>query len=571
MKIKHRWQKITIGIVSSILILLIILTIVGFFFLKPIVTSRIEKGVQNATDRLYHISFSDITYNPAIGDIVISDVHFTHDTLIFKRLHAIKKAPDDLLTIHVPKVKFTGVFPLSVIFTRILDMSTVSIQKPTITVFHKSQPYNKTIDSVERKTPYQLISKFVKSLQIDRVLLDEVDFTYENQEFKKPKKSTIKKVNVEITNILVDSLSDSSTQKVYYADDYTFSIREIRLPDKNQLNDNLLKNIVFSLKNKQLKMSEYHLRPRAGEMNFAKISGGRDRAEVIFKNIVIKDIQPEMLFPDNKLYAHTLSIDGGSVKVFNDKRYPRLKRNKIGEYPHQILKKIDLKLNIDTINIHNVQVTYSEFDPEAKLTGFISFDRINGKIFNATNDSLPLLKNPVCKAQFHTYFMNKGSLNVYFTFNTTSKKGDFTCEGQLGYFEGTSINNITIALAKVSVQSLQVNKYVFKLKGDDNRITGTGTLYYENLKATILKVKDQKLEEKKEKPRKRLFGIFKRKPIPTFIVNNLILKDSNPRKNGNLKSGTINLMRDPHKSFWGTIWGGLGQSLFQCATGTVKD
>ncbi|RFS15125.1 hypothetical protein [Emticicia sp. C21] len=571
MKIRHRWQKITIGIISSILILLIILTIVGFFFLKPIVTSRIEKGVQKATNHLYRISFSDITYNPTLGNIVISDVNFLPDTLIYQRLHDVKKAPDDLLKIHVPTVKFTGVYPLSVIFTKILDMGTVNIDKPTITVLHKSQPYNKTIDSVERKTPYQLISKFVKSLQIDRVLLNDVDFTYENLEFKKPKKNVIQNLNIEITNVLLDSLSDKSKQKIYYADDYTFMIKNIALPDKNQLNDNLFRNIVFSLRNRQLKVDEYHLKPRADVMNFAKMSGGRDRAEVLFQNIIIKDIQPEMLFPDNKLYAHTMNVGGGFVKVFNDKRYPRMKRNKVGEYPHQLLKKIDLKLNINTINISNVRVTYSEFDPEAKLTGFISFDRITGKIFNATNDSLPLLKNPICKAQFHTYFMNKGNLDVYFAFNTPSPKGDFTVEGQLGNFEGTSINKITIALAKVSLQSLQVNKYVFKLKGDDNRVTGTGTLYYENLKATLLKVVDKNLEEQKEKPRKRLFGIFKRKPLPTFIVNNLILKDSNPRKSGKLVTGNVNLTRVPEKSFWGTVWGGLGQSLFQCVTGAVKD
>ncbi len=571
MKIRHRWQRITVGIISCVLILIIILTIVGFFFLKPIVANRIEKGVQKATNHLYHISFSDITYNPTLGNIVISDVDFLPDTLIYERLNDEKKAPDDLLTIHVPTVKLTGVFPLSIIFTKILNIGTVNIETPTIGVFHKSLPYNEMIDSLERKTPHQLISKFVKSLKIDKVLLNDVDFTYENQELKKPKRSVIQHLYVEIANVLIDSLSHKSTQKIYYADDYTFSIKKIQLSDKNQLNDNILKDIVFSLKNRQLTMSEYHLRPRAGETNFAKISGGRNRAEVIFKDIVIRDIHPEMLFPDNKLYADAMNIGGGYVKVFNNKRYPRMIRNKVGEYPQQLLKKIDLKLNIDTININNVRVTYSEFDPEAKLTGFISFDRINGKIFNATNDSLPLLKNPVCKAQFHTYFMNKGNLDVFFTFNTPSKKGDFTVEGQLGYFEGTSINKITIALAKVSIQSLQVNKYVFKLKGDDNRITGTGTLYYENLKATVLKVVDKNLEEKKEKPRKRLFGIFKRKPIPTFIVNNLILKNSNPRKSGKLVVGNINLTRDPTRSFWGTIWGGLSQSLFQCATGTVED
>ncbi|PLK45949.1 hypothetical protein [Emticicia sp. TH156] len=565
MTIKYRWQKIAIGIVIGIVVLLILLTIGGYFFLKPLVADRVQKGVLKATNRLYYISFADIKYNPSLGEIVITDAHFKPDTLIYKRLHAIKKAPDDLLLIDVPTVKLTGVNPLEVVFEKILDMNTVSVQQPTITVLHKSQIYNKTLDSLERKTPYQLISKFVKSLQINLVVLTNVNFTYENREAARRKKSEVKNLDIEIKNVLIDSLSEKPSQKVLYADDYTFTIKAVELPTKNQLNDHSFKNIVFSLKGRHLSIDEYHLKPKASEMAYAKLSGGRNRAEVILRNIVIKDIHPEMLYPDNKLYAGSLRINSGLVKIFKNKAYPVLQRDKTGEYPHQLLRKLDLPLNIDTVFINDTKVTYSEYDPEAKLTGFISFNRINGKITNVTNDSLPLAKDAIMRAQFHSYFMNRGSLNVAFTFNIPSKKGDFTCQGQLGNFEGTSINNITVALTKVSVQSLKINKYVFRLKADDYRVTGTGILYYENLKATILKVDKETVEKK---PR---FRLFKKRAVPTFIVNNLVLKDANPRKNNQLKTGTINYKRPRTKSFFGAIWGGLAQSLFQCVTGTVKD
>ena len=565
MTIKHRWQKIAIGVTIGIVVLLLLLTIGGYFFLKPLVADRVQKGVLKATNRLYHISFADIQYNPSLGEIVITDAHLKPDTLIYNRLHAIKKAPDDLLLIDVPTVKLTGVNPLEVIFQKILDMNTVSVQQPTIMVLHKSQKYNKSLDSVERKTPYQLISKFVKSLQINRVTLNNVNFTYENLQQTTPKTSTVKNLDIEITNILIDSLSEKPSKKVYYADDYTFTIKAIELPTKKQTNDHSFKNVVFSLKNRYLSIDEYHLKPKAGEMAFAKLSGGVNRAEVILRNIVIKDIRPEMLYPDNKLYAGSLHINGGLIKIFKNKAHPVLQRDKTGEYPHQLLKKLDLPLNIDTVFINDTKVTYSEYDPEAKLTGFISFNRIKGKILNVTNDSLPLAKDPIMRAQFHTYFMNQGSLNVAFTFNIPSKKGDFTCQGQLGNFEGKSINNITVALTKVSIQSLDIKKYVFKLKADDYRVTGSGILYYENLKATILKVDKETVEKK---PR---FRLFKKRALPTFIVNNLVLKDSNPRKNDKLKEGIINYERPRTKSFFGAIWGGLSQSLFQSVTGTVKE
>ncbi|WP_337041568.1 hypothetical protein [Emticicia sp. 17c] len=567
MKIKHRWQKIAIGITGGILVILILLTIGGFFFLKPLVTSRIRKGVEKASNHLYSISFSDITYNPSMGQVFISDVKFTPDTLVYRRLHALKKAPNDLLTISVPAIRLTGVFPLSVIFSKTLNLSNIVVQKPAITLRHNNFDYNADKQSAERKTPYQFISKYLTSLSINKVSLNDVNLTYENYETKTPKKSVVEHLNIDIADVLIDSLAHKSGERIYYAHDYTFTLKETTLPDKNQLADNLLKDVVFSLKKRTLTVKEYHLKPRFDEMSFAKASGGRDRTEVQFKNIIMKDIHPDKLFPEIKLYANNLSLDSGYVKVFNDKRYPRKVRNKVGEYPHQLLKKLGLKINIDTVSISNVKVTYSEYDPEAKLTGFISFDHIKGRVLHATNDSLPLLKNPVCYADFHTYFMNKGSLDVHFIFNTTSEKGDFICKGQLGYFEGTSINNITIALTKVGVESLQVNKYVFNMKGNDNYVTGTGILYYENLKANILKV-DKTPDE--EAPKRR-FRLFKKRPVPTFLVNNLVLKDSNPSKKNKLRTGTIKYTRVPTKSFFGTLWGGLSQSLFQCVTGTVKD
>ncbi|UTA67731.1 hypothetical protein [Emticicia sp. 21SJ11W-3] len=565
MTIKHRWQRIIIGIIIGILVLLLLLTIGGYFFLKPLVTDRVSKGVLKASDGLYQLSFSDIQYNPGMGEIVIKNANLRPDTNVYKRLHAIKKAPDNLMLIEVPTIKLTGVNLLQVVFQRILDINTINVHAPTIQVLYKGLKYNLPPDSTEQKTPYQLISKFVKSLHIKRVTLTNVDFTYENRQNAKPKKSTVKNLDVEITNILVDSASDRPSKKVLYADDYTFNIKAAELPTKNHFNTHAFKNIVFSLKNRYLSIEEYHLKPRASKMAYAKMSGGRNHTEVILNNIVIEDIRPEMLFPDTKLYAGSVRINKGLVQIFKNKAHPVLERDKTGEYPHQLLKKLDLPLNIDTVFINNTKVDYSEYDPEVKLTGFISFNRINGKITNVTNDSLPLAKDPVMRAQFHSYFMNRGSLDVAFTFNIPSKKGDFTCQGQLGNFEGTSINNITVALTKVSVQSLKINKYVFRLKADDYRVTGTGTLHYENLKATILKVNKDTVEKK---PR---FRLFKKRALPTFVVNNLVLKDANPRKNNQLKTGTINYKRPRTKSFFGAIWGGLSQSLFQSVTGTVKD
>ena len=559
-QIKHRWQKITIGIIASIVVIVILLTIGGFFFLKPLVTKKIQQSILNATDSLYAISFSNIRYNPSIGHIVVSDVHLIPDTTVYNQLHTSQKAPDDLYKVDIPTIRITGVFPLSLFTNKTLNLDKISLLNSKVTIIHKKRDYNEGLDDKERKTLYQLLSKFVKTLRINKISLSDVDFTYENNQHTVTKKSLIQHLYIDVDDILIDSLSGQSPERVYYAQDYTFTLKQIVLPDKNQLSDTKIKDIVFSLKKRVLTVNQVHIQPKYGEMAFGKASGGRDRTEVIFNDIVIKNIDRDKLFPDMKLYAHTLSLNGGIVKVFNDKRYPRKKRNKLGEYPHQLLRKLDFKLNIDTVLVNNVKVSYAEFDPDLKLTGEITFDRIKGELLNVTNDTIPLQKTPICRAKFHTYFMNKGSLNVYFGLNTASKKGDFTCEGQLSDFDGRAINKITIALTKVDVKSLHVNKYTFKIKADDNLVTGTGLLLYDNLVANLLKEDDEEGGKS-----------LKKRALPSFLINSLVLKDSNPSKKNQLRTGTINYKREPTKSFFGVIWSGLSQSLIQCVIGNKKD
>src|SRR5579875_1104580 len=100
-KKKHPILKIML---YSLLGLFILLIAVGSYLYsqrKPLLSSYAEKVVQKKTKGLYHIRFSDIDINIFSGHLHVEDLELLPDTVIYNKLIALKKAPDNLYRVKI--------------------------------------------------------------------------------------------------------------------------------------------------------------------------------------------------------------------------------------------------------------------------------------------------------------------------------------------------------------------------------------------------------------------------------------------------------------------------------------
>lgn len=543
-----KWILWTLGLGISFFLL----TLLASWFLpryfKSELDAALKRSVINASDSLYRISYKNISLNIPLGNAEVQEVKLTPDSTIYQRLVKANNAPNNQFELQAAKVRLSGVSLLRLLFSKSLSINSILIDRPIAHIVHDPMPYNKDRPT---KSPYELINKVLKSIQIDKISLNNVDFTFVNHsdELQTPQKSYLKKLYLDVSGFLLDENSDSDSSRILYSQNITLKAEGLQLPSGNAMYVFEMEELQFSTRDSTLQVKNVHYQPLLSKMEFSKKLGwAADRLDLEFKNIKATQVDIKRFLVDRQLFAQNLYIDAGLMDIFKDKRYRVVTNSKMGKYPHQLLLKSKFRIGFNTVHLKSTRVKYGEMNDKTNQSGSVFFDGTNGKITNLTNDPLWIKKNPDCRVDVHTRFMNQGSLNAYFNFDLAAQNGAFRCGGTMKNFEMPRLNEVTEALAQASVTSGKVSMLDFDIRATNTQAVITTNLHYDDLKVDVLKVDDKS-------------GKLKRRWFLSQVVNNVVLNENNPRGNRPARIGKAVIERENDESFFNLIWHSLFVSI----------
>src|SRR4051812_15955828 len=136
---------------------------------KPYLQQQLKELVLKTSDSLYHIEYSDFDLNLSSGNATLSDFKLIPDSAVYQKMVADKKAPDNLFTLSVKKLTIENVGAKKAWKEKILNISNIAIDKPSLTIVNKRYAFNDTVKVGKPKTPYQIIKKVFKQLKIDSI------------------------------------------------------------------------------------------------------------------------------------------------------------------------------------------------------------------------------------------------------------------------------------------------------------------------------------------------------------------------------------------------------------------
>ncbi len=211
--------------------------------------------------------------------------------------------------------------------------------------------------------------------------------------------------------------------------------------------------------------------------------------------------------------------------------------------------KLKQLVQLDSVFVDGVDVTYAEMSGKYEREGVITFNRAGGWLANVTNDSTVLASQPRMTADLSAYLMNRGRLSVLFGFDMLDERGAYTYKGTLTAMDGRAINRILTPLLNVEVATANIKGINFDMRGTDYRNWGTFNMEYDNLKINILQENDE--------------GDRSTKTLISFLANQLLVHSSNPDARGNYHVGKIDYQRVPEFSFFKTLWKSLFEGIKQ--------
>ncbi len=480
---------------------------------------------------------SFFSYNHDRKELSVKNVHFLgkQKQLLFDQISVNRFENDTSASIRLLDAKgltLNGVNSNEIVKNKDLVIDTILCNN--IIVYQLPLPRLKTttiqtVRSADSTGFVNVYGVYMKHLDFPKVTF--VPFAKSNY--------TVGNIAIKINEVKADQIVELQMHPMDFTKEAEVSVNSISLKSKDDIYTFNADNITVNSLQRQLNIHSFDIVPFAGEHQFAnKFNYQTDRYDVHLQGISLKNIVMNDLL-DNKLTASNLVIENTSAKIYHDLHKPLRQKNKVGNYPSQLLEKINLPINISTATLKNAYIEYKENETVSDSIGVISFANSKLNITNITNLPAAIQKNNQLNISFQSNILNSIPITGNFKFVLNSNKGDFFANGHTDAFDASILNKVSIPMALININSGKINSIDFSLKGDDTNAGGDLVMKYEDLKVDILK-RDKNTKEVK----KRGFA---------SLAANLAVKNSNPASSG-LRKATPQYQRNIYKSFFNLVW-----------------
>ena len=548
--LKHKWQKMLFVFFVVVIGLILLLSLFINIYWSPILARKVKSTVLTSSDSLYTAEFSDAKLHIIRGEIDIYDINLKLDTAVYNRRKKNHMAPNNLVELHVKRVVLSHIHPFKLYFQHILDIGEISLQEPELNV---SYQLNHTKDTVtkDKRTTWQKMSKSLRSIHIGKISLSDVKLKYEDYSGNKLAVSELKEMDLSATDLLIDSTTQADKSRLLYCRDIVTELNNYTGKTSNGLYAYKIKSLRLSTHTSILNIEGLDLQPVKAEVFFNKSM--HDRFKMHLDSVQLNHFNFVSYHKYRTLNASGMVLSNGSLAIFGNPNHNPVKTDKVKTFPNFGLQQLKADLNIDSIRVNHINVSYTEFNKKSNQTGTIHFDNTSGTILNLTTNKLALQKNNICTVKLASYFMNAGKLNVTFNFNLTDQNFPYSYKGSLESMNLPLVNPAIMPLALIKIHTGTLTRMDFDINANSKVSKGRVAVLYKDLKVTVLKADTNN-------------DRLKHMTIASLFANLMVIKRNNPDEEDEpARSFYVTYNRPQDSPFFNTIWHTLLNGIKPCA------
>ena len=547
---KSKWKII-------ILIILVILLAVYLYLhfrksddFEPQIKQKIAKLVNKATNGLYKIDIGKIQIDITNGGIEAQNIKVYPDSTRLQFLENAKQLSNDIYSTTIKSISIKNLSVIDLIKGKNIDINEITIDGSSIKITHKKRNFN----YIDTSNIYEKISSEKQFYNIKKLLFTNANLIIINQD-KSNLTTTINNLSANLFDINIDSSSVNDSTRFLFAKRALITVKNY----KSETPDKLYKITVDSVSIKPQSDSAIifgiRLKPNGSKDEFSKkLTYLKDRFDLSIIKMYANKIDWFNLIAGENFQGESMHINDGYIHVYNDRRVPFSPKSKVGNYPHQLLIKLELPIYLPLLVVKKLKVSYEEFNPASEKSGTLELTNVSAQVTNITNIPSLIINNSLMKVTTSSRLMNDGLIQADFIFNLAkAKEGVFGLNIFLNKMDGKNLNKVTENVGMFRVNNLAIDYLKANLEGANNTASANITFAYHDLNIDVLK----KAED----------GI-KKKGFLSFIANAFVLKNTNPSSpNKPLRTYKIEYARIPQKSFFNLIWKTILEGMMMTVKG----
>jgi hypothetical protein len=540
-------------IITIVFVVLVVLIAGVYLYLRKYVQSpdlskdlneRLVQLVKEKSNGLYKLSIGNIQINVDKQSALLQTIKLVADSTVLNTFIVNGQSPKALFNLSLENVLIKNVDILSFLNNKSATLNVITVAGGEL-IIHRLKDSKKDDENTksstgmkdQKKNVVKRIKNSVSEVRIDSLMLDNINLSYYNL---RNQKKQVKKVHLDLYSILIDSTSAMDSNRIFFARSMRVSIDSLSMPMAENKYKVSADKLIVSIGNRSIttiKGISLSPNPKTSlESAASKTSVQKDIFKLHSRDISIDDFDYSAFLEDSLVLAKAVVIDNPELEVFNDKSNPPATKSKVGQYPHQLLKKISYSTNIPQIIIKNGSITYFEKNEKGDGIGKINFTKVNGNVGPIRTGKF---SSGSVKATFTALFMGKSGIDVKFNF-PVSNNGSFSVDARFDPFNVTQLNTAALPLGNTKLTEGRVNRLSFTVNGSNYSATGAARLNYENLKIEVMK------QGKKNG--------YKKNGLLSFVANEFFLRENNSPTDKFPDEYKVSYQRVPTKSFFNLIW-----------------
>jgi len=506
--------------------------------LKPKLVEKLQQLVKQGSNGLYNLFVREVQPDILNSTVTITKASLIPDTAAMHKLEKSGGLPGQVFKIEADAIRINGLGIKDILSKDVIDVKSIAIVRPIIDVYSSRKSVT---GSQSHQTLYQRLMDQMKHIGIGKLVIEHA--TLVTHDPGTSKSTRFNDIAVNLSDIVIDSTTQFDKNRFLFARDADLTLKDYSIRTSNDLYTLKVGTIAIQATKQRMVAKEVSLQPIYGKSEFQKhIQIQKERYDISIPIIEFNNTDWWNLVNNKQLLASSAEVKKIAVSVYLDRRKP-MGKTEMNGFPHQLLMKIPIKINIQKLKIDDLDLSYEEFNKLSNQAGNFSVTNIHGTVLNLTNLPAAIKRNHITTAAVIGTFMNSVPAQLKLHFDLSNyQTGAFTAELNSNKgFNGPMVNPIAEPLGLFTVKRGELKELHSQVQGDNQQATGNVTILYENLHLTPLKKDPQNS------------GELKKKSVTSLIANTFVLKDENPSKDGEVRRADASFTRNSG-TFFNLIW-----------------
>lgn len=516
---------------------------------KARIMARLPALAAKATDSLYDISIQNIRINIFTRVVRVYGLRMSVNLEVLQRRRAEGRPPHVILDVTVPEARIAGVKWDELKTEQSLLCRAVAFYSPEIRV--QIMPEWKTHDSLLQRRTAKIKRVFAKHILIEDPSFD-VRYSYGDDAFSVQTKGGL--IKADDWDFHPNTAFDST--RFFAAREAQVTLTGIRYTYPGNLYHYSTERIEFDTRSGNAGIVGFHVAPLLSpdSMN-ARIGYRKEIYDCRVAMMRLMGLDWKDLLTNHRFYARRFEAAGADLNIYLDKRAPAPGLLRKGYFPGEILRRLNMPLRLDGLQLANVSVRYSEKHRLTGAVGTVEFNYLNALVSAMSNRPGDSAEVPVCRALVQGKFMHRSDLAAIIDFRLWEPRGAFDLKGRIQNLDAGQLSDAASAFALADISSLHVSDASMQIAGNADSTFGKFRIRYNDLK---LKINRWNAIDSDVHSRYLL----------SFLANKLLLYKDNPMPGNSIREVETSVPRGAIPSFFPVLW----KNVFQaCIATAVRD